>query len=57
MQNSSLVVLYEASGVSFEDSKKQKAYETISFDNIRAGVDEIKVLNSIFYSVTAWLTF
>ncbi|KAG0553684.1 hypothetical protein M758_12G030800 [Ceratodon purpureus] len=34
-----------ASGVSFEDSKKQKAYETISFDNIRAGVDEIKAIS------------
>lgn len=42
-------VLCAASKVSFEDSEKQKIYETISFDKIRAEVDELKV--SIFLSV------
>lgn len=32
-----------ASKVTFEDSEKQKIYETISFDKIRAEVDELKV--------------
>lgn len=32
-----------ASKVSFEDSEKQKTYETISFDKIRVEVDELKV--------------
>ena len=33
-----------ASGLAFDDSDKQRRYETISFDSIRAEVKEIKVL-------------
>jgi len=32
--------------VSFEDSEKQKTYETISFDNVRAEVEELRVIPS-----------
>jgi hypothetical protein len=32
-----------ASGLTFDDSKKQKQYETISFSSIRSEVEEIKV--------------
>jgi ethanolamine kinase len=32
-----------ASGLTFDDSEKQKQYETISFSSIRSEVEEIKV--------------
>jgi hypothetical protein len=32
-----------ASGLTFDDSKKQKQYEAISFSSIRSEVEEIKV--------------
>jgi len=35
--------MYAASGLTFDDSKKQKQYETISFSSIRSEVEEIKV--------------
>ena len=35
-----------ASSVTFEDSEKQKTYETISFDEIRAEVEELRVIHS-----------
>jgi ethanolamine kinase len=34
-----------ASGLTFDDSKKQKQYETISFSSIRSEVEEIKEIS------------
>ncbi|XP_024364257.1 probable ethanolamine kinase [Physcomitrium patens] len=38
----------KASGVIFEDSEKQKTYETISFENIKAEIEELRAISNNF---------
>jgi hypothetical protein len=54
-----IFLVYAASSVTFEDSEKQKIYETISFDSLRAEVEELRVKRCSLccYCFLSWLPF
>ena len=54
-----IYLVYAASSVTFEDSEKQKIYETISFDSLRAEVEELRVKRCSLccYCFLSWLPF